>query len=162
MKVAIIHDWLTGLRGGERCLQAFLEMYPEADIFTLVHVPGSTAPEIDARVKETSFLQKLPGVRRYYRALLPLFPRAIRSFDLSGYDLVVSLSHAAAKNVQVPQGTLHLCYCFTPMRYIWDQVGVYFGRFTPLLWPIIRALRSWDRRGSKGVDHFIAISDFVA
>jgi glycosyltransferase involved in cell wall biosynthesis len=162
MKVALVHDWLTGLRGGERCLQAFLKMYPSADIFTLLHVPGATAPEIDARVKKTSFLQRLPGVARYYRALLPLFPRAVRSFDLRGYDLVISLSHAAAKNVVVPEGTLHLCYCFTPMRYIWDQVRVYFGRLTPLLWPIIRALRSWDRRGSKGVDRFVAISDFVA
>lgn len=162
MKVALVHDWLTGMRGGERCLEAFLSIYPEADIFTLLHIPGATSGAIDARVKCTSFLQRLPRIERYYRALLPLFPRAIRSFDLSGYDLVVSLSHAAAKNVVVPEGTLHLCYCFTPMRYIWDQVEVYFGKLTPLLWPIIRSLRSWDRRGSKGVDRFIAISDFVA
>jgi len=162
MKVALVHDWLTGLRGGERCLEAFLQLYPDADIFTLIHVPGATTAAIDARVKHTSFLQRLPGIQRYYRLCLPLFPRAIRSFEFTGYDLVVSLSHAAAKNITVPAGTLHMCYCFTPMRYVWDQVAVYFGKLTPILWPIIRSLRAWDRRGSAGVDHFVAISDFVA
>lgn len=162
MKVALVHDWLTGMRGGERCLEAFLRIYPEADIFTLVHVPGATTAAIDARVRGVSFLQRLPGIRRYYRLCLPLFPRAARSFDFTGYDLVVSLSHAAAKNIVVPPGTLHVCYCFTPMRYVWDQVEVYFGKLTPLLWPLVRALRAWDRRGSAGVDHFVAISDFVA
>lgn len=162
MKVAVIHDWLTGLRGGERCLQAFLSIYPEADIYTLLHVPGSTDALIDSRVKGTSFIQKLPGARRYYRALLPFFPLAIRKFDLRGYDLVISLSHAAAKNVRIPKGTLHICYCFTPMRYIWDQAYSYFGRLTPLLWPVIKFLRRWDYTHSRGVDHFVAISRFIS
>ncbi len=162
MKVALVHDWLTGLRGGERCLQAFLHIYPDADIFTLLHVPGATDALIDARVKETSFLQNLPAARRLYRLCLPLYPRAIRSFDFSGYDLVISLSHAAAKNISVPEGVPHICYCFTPMRYVWDQAKFYFGAATPLLWPLIRSLRNWDMRGSEGVDAFVAISSFVA
>jgi glycosyltransferase involved in cell wall biosynthesis len=162
MRVAIVHDWLTGMRGGERCLEAFLCIYPDAHIFTLIHVPGSTSPEIDRRVVGTSFLSSLPGIRRYYRALLPFFPLAARQLDLSGYDLVVSLSHAAAKNVTIPHGVPHVCYCFTPMRYVWDQVPYYFGRVGRLLMaPLLSFLRGWDRRGAKSVTHFVAISSFV-
>jgi glycosyltransferase involved in cell wall biosynthesis len=162
MKIALVHDWLTGLRGGERCLQAFLELYPDADIFTLLHVPGTTSAGIDARVKQTSFLQKFPRVEKYYRLLLPLYPWAAGSLNLNGYDLIISLSHAAAKNVKVPKRAVHICYCFSPMRYIWDQTFNYFGRLTPVLWPIVKYLRSWDLAGSKRVDHFVAISKFVA
>jgi glycosyltransferase involved in cell wall biosynthesis len=162
MKVAIVHDWLTGLRGGERCLEAFLRLYPAADIFTLLHVPGSTTLGIDERVHTTSFLQSLPAVSRYYRAMLPLFPAAVSGFSFRGYDLVVSLSHAAAKNIRVPDDVPHVSYCFTPMRYIWDQADVYFGSATPAMWPLIRYLRGWDIRGNRGVDHFVAISRFVA
>jgi len=162
MKVAILHDWLTGLRGGERCLEVFLAMYPEADVFSLIHVPGSTSLQIDRQVKGTSWLQRIPGVHRFYRVLLPLFPSAARSLDLTGYDLVISISHAAVKNVKVPPGAPHLCYCLTPMRYVWDQAETYFGKATVLLWPILQWLRSWDRSGSAGVTRFIAISSFVA
>ncbi len=162
MKVALVHDWLTGLRGGERCLQAFVAMYPQADIFCLIHVPGSTTPQIDAQVKGTSFLQRLPGVAKYYRALLPLYPLAAHSIDLSNYDLVISVSHAAAKNVRVGTKTVHLCYCLTPMRYAWDQARTYFGAATPVLSPLLRHLRQWDKQGSASVDRFIAISRFVA
>lgn len=163
MRVALIHDWLTGMRGGERCLEAFLRMYPEADIFTLVHLPGTTTPEIDARVKATSWLNRVPGIAKIYRGLLPLFPLAIRSFDLRGYDLVISLSHAAAKNVRAPEGVPHICYCFTPMRYIWDQAPVYFrGVGLYLAQPLLWCLRRWDRAGSSGVTEFVAISSFVA
>jgi len=162
LKVALVHDWLTGLRGGERCLDTFLQLYPEADVFALLHVPGTTTSRIDARVRRTSWLQRLPGVRRYYRWLLPLYPFAIASLDLRGYDLVISLSHAAAKNVKVPKGVRHICYCFTPMRYIWDQAQAYFGRMAPILQPLLRALQRWDLAGSRRVDHFVAISRFVA
>jgi len=163
MKVAIVHDWLTGMRGGERCLEAFLCLYPQSEIFTLIHIPGTTSREIDRRVKQTSFLSKLPGVRRYYRALLPFYPVAVRSLDLRGYDLVISLSHAAAKNVRVEPGVTHVCYCFTPMRYIWDQVAYYFTPLQRFLgFPILERLRRWDQRGSKGVTHFVAISPFIA
>jgi glycosyltransferase involved in cell wall biosynthesis len=163
MKVALVHDWITGMRGGERCLEAFLDIYPEADIFTLVHIPGTTTARIDSRVKATSFLNRIPGIARLYRALLPLFPLAARSLRLDGYDLVISLSHAAAKNVRVPQGVSHICYCFTPMRYIWDQAPAYFrGLSLYLVQPILWPLRAWDRRGAKRVTEFVAISSFIA
>lgn len=162
MKVALIHDWITGYRGGEKCLSAILELYPEADIFTLIHIPNTTTKEIDSRVKKTSFLQKLPNVQNYYRYLLPLFPFATKSFDLKSYDLVISLSHAVAKNVKVNKNTIHICYCFTPMRYIWDQAIFYFGKKTKILYPMLWILRIWDKRCAKNVTHFVAISNFIA
>lgn len=162
MRVALIHDWLNGMRGGERCLQAFLCLYPEADIFTLFHQPGTTSPEIDARVKKVSFLQRIPGAKRWYRHLLPLYPAAVRRFDLRGYDLIISLSHAAAKNINVPKGSLHICYCFTPMRYIWDQAEAYLGSKRGLFWPFIERMREWDQKSSRGVHQFVAISHFIA
>lgn len=162
MKVALVHDWLNGMRGGERCLEAFLAMYPDADIVTLLHVPGSTSARIDSRVTQVSWLNQLPRVQCYYRYLLPLFPLAIRDLDLRGYDLVVSLSHAAAKNIRVPKGVPHVSYCFTPMRYIWDQSREYFGNATPFLWPVIQGLRRWDRRGGAAPEALVAISRFIA
>jgi len=162
MRVALVHDWLTGRRGGEHCLEAFLSLYPDADIYTLVHVPGATSERIDQNVRGVSFFRYLPRVERYYRALLPLYPAAIRSIKLEKYDLVISLSHAAAKNVTVPKGCVHVCYCFTPMRYVWDQVRFYLGRLTILAWPLVWLLRRWDARGSQGVTHFLSISKFVS
>jgi len=167
MKIALVHDWLTGMRGGERVLEAFLALYPDADVLALVHVPGSVTAEIESRVRQVSWLSRLPGIKRYYRTLLPFFPSAARSLDLSGYDLVISLSHAAAKNVIVKNKTglpnaRHVCYCFTPMRYIWDQVESYLGKARFFFWPFISALRRWDVRGAKRVDNFVAISKFVA
>jgi glycosyltransferase involved in cell wall biosynthesis len=162
VKVALVHDWLTGLRGGEKCLQALLSLYPEADLFTLVHIPGKTTPQIDAAVKGTSFLDRLPGVRNYYRALLPFYPMASAGLDLAGYDLVVSVSHAAAKNVRISPHTRHISYCLTPMRYIWDQAHSYFGAAVYGLWPVLAGLRVWDRRGSSRVNQFVAISRFVS
>lgn len=163
MRVALVHDWLTGMRGGEQCLQAFLELYPDAHIYTLLHVPGSTTAQIDAAVRGTSSLNRLPAVKKYYRCLLPFFPMAIRSLKIPNrYDLVISLSHAAAKNVQVPTGATHICYCFTPMRYIWDQVESYLGMLRFPAWPLIKYLRSWDLKGANTVDQFVAISRFVA
>lgn len=162
MKVALVHDWLTGYRGGEKCLDAFLSIFPDADIYTLIHIPGKTSRRIDERVVQTSFLQKIPGIQSSYRYFLPFFPKAVKSFSFEGYDLVISLSHAAVKNIEVPEGVPHLCYCFTPMRYVWDQIPHYFGRKAWLLWPILKRLRAWDKRKSKGVTQFVAISKFVA
>ena len=161
-KVALVHDWLTGMRGGEKCLQAFLKIYPQADIFTLLHVPGVTTQEIDRAVKSSSFIRHIPAAKKVYRHLLPLYPAAANSLDLSGYDFVISLSHAAAKNVKVQRSAKHISYCFTPMRYIWDQVHTYFGKLTPLLWPLIKSLRHWDIKSTQSVDHMVAISNFVA
>jgi len=154
------------MRGGERCLEVFCELFPEAPLFTLLHVPGTVSPVIERRRIVTSFIQTLPAARTAYRRYLPLFPAAVRGLDVSGYDLVLSLSHCVAKSVRVAPGTLHLSYCFTPMRYVWDLYDDYFGvRAGPLtralMPPVAAALRRFDRR-TEGVDHFVAISDHIA
>jgi glycosyltransferase involved in cell wall biosynthesis len=166
-KVALVHDWLTGMRGGERCLEVFGELFPDADLYTLLHVPGSVSPAIERRRIVTSFIQRLPQAERRYRHYLPLFPAAVRAFDLRGYDLVLSSSHAVAKSVRVPAGALHVCYCFTPMRYVWDLYDDYFGPRAGLaarlvMPPVAAWLRRWDRKTAAGVDQFVAISRFVA
>ena len=167
LKVALVHDWLTGMRGGERCLEVFCELFPAADLYTLLHVPGSVPPVIERRSIVTSFIQRLPDAQRRYRHYLPLFPAAIRRLDLAGHDLVLSSSHAVAKGVRVPPGALHVCYCFTPMRYVWDLYDEYFGpraglAVRLLMPPVAAALRRWDRKTAAGVHHFVAISRFVA
>ena len=128
MKLALVHDWLTGMRGGEKALEVVCERFPEAELFTLLHVRGSVSPIIERRPIHTSFVQVLPGARRYYRNYLPLFPTAIEQFSFDRFDRVLSLSHCVAKSVVTPGGVPHLCYCFTPMRYAWDQFDAYFGR----------------------------------
>jgi glycosyltransferase involved in cell wall biosynthesis len=167
-RVALVHDWLTGLRGGERVLQAICELYPDADVFTLVHVPGSCGPVIESRRITTSFLQRLPGARTRYRHFLPLFPAAIESLDLSGYELVVSTSHAVAKGCRPAAGARHVAYIHTPMRYVWDQFDAYFG--PGRAGPITRAaahlvapwLRRWDVRSTARAHAMIANSRFVS
>lgn len=167
MRVALVHDWLTGMRGGEKCLQVLIEMFPEAQIFTLLHVPGSVSPEIEARPIHTSFINSLPGVRDIYRYYLPLFPKAIERFDLRGYDLIISTSHCAAKGAHPPDGVPHLCYCLTPMRYVWDLYDQYFGphRVGPLVRTVMPHiaghLRRWDRRASERVSAFVACSEHI-
>lgn len=165
MKVAIAHDWLTGMRGGEKCLEVFCELFPEATIFTLLHNKGSVSPAIEKMRIETSFIQSLPGAATKYRDYLPLFPRAIESFDLRGFDLVLSSSHCAAKGVKVPEGPTHICYCYTPMRYAWVFFNEYFGNLNPvkrkIVSIIIERLKRWDLRTNENVDFFIAISDNV-
>ncbi len=126
-RVALVHDWLTGMRGGERCLEVFCELFPDAPLFTLLHVPGSVTPTIERRRIVTSFVQRLPQAAARYRYYFPVFPLAIGRFDLSEYDLVVSMSHCVAKGVRVSPHALHLCYCFSPMRYVWDLSSDYFG-----------------------------------
>jgi glycosyltransferase involved in cell wall biosynthesis len=168
MRVALVHDWLTGMRGGEKVLRSLLRMFPDADIFTLLHVKGSVAAEIEARPIHTSFVQRLPGVARHYRRYLPLFPAAIGSLDLSGYDLVISSSHCVAKGAKRGQDALHVCYCFTPMRYVWDRYDDYFGPGKlgiPARWivpHVAEALRAWDVATAARVDHFVADSRYVA
>jgi glycosyltransferase involved in cell wall biosynthesis len=165
-RVALVHDWLTGMRGGERCLEVFCELFPSAPLFTLLHVPGSVSPVIERRRIVTSFVQRLPAAATRYRHYLPLFPAAVRALPLAGYDLVISLSHCVAKAVRVPAGALHLCYCFTPMRYVWDLEDDYArdaGWLTRVaLPPLAAALRRWDRRHVDGVDEFVAISHHIA
>ncbi|MBN1592864.1 MAG: glycosyltransferase [Candidatus Coatesbacteria bacterium] len=165
MRIAIVHDWLTGTRGGERILEALCEMLPTATIFSLLHVPGTVSKAIEEHPIRTSFVQRLPLVREHYRLYLPLFPKAIESLDLSGYDLVLSVSHCAAKGAVPPTGTVSICICLTPMRYAWDQFDSYFPPRTvrrALVTPFINRLRKWDRETSDRVQHFVAISEFVA
>ena len=120
LRVALVHDWLTGMRGGEKVLEALCGIWPAADLFTLLHQPGTVSPTIERRRIVTSFVDRLPFGHRYYRHFLPLFPLAIEQFDLDGYDLVVSTSSCAAKSAVTAPATPHLCYCHSPMRYAWD------------------------------------------
>jgi glycosyltransferase involved in cell wall biosynthesis len=165
MRVALVHDWLTGLRGGEKVLEDLIELYPDATIFTLVRREGSTSARIESRPIVTAFTQKLPFARTHYRWYLPLFPWAVESLDLSGFDLVLSSSHCAAKGVIPPPGSVHICYCHTPMRYVWDRFEDYFGngaRARLLYGPMAALLRRWDQRSARRVDHFVANSSYVA
>ncbi|MEW6439700.1 MAG: glycosyltransferase [bacterium] len=167
-RMALVHDWLTGMRGGEKCLKIFCEMFPRADVFTLFQVSGAAEPAVAARVAGRSFLQALPGLGRYYRYLLPLFPAAVEGLDLTGYDPVVSISHCVAKGAIAAPGGRHVCYCLTPMRYCWDLFPLYFGRpdrgglrrFPAGL--VAHYLRLWDVAASNRVDTFVAVSKFVA
>jgi glycosyltransferase involved in cell wall biosynthesis len=156
------------MRGGERTLDAICELFPDAHRFTLLHVPGSVSPTIEAGPMHTSFIQRLPLAARYYRPLLPLFPAAIEQFDLDAFDVVISSSHCAAKSA-IPTGRArHLSYCFTPMRYAWDQFDAYFGpaRVGPVASRMFRwglsAMARWDVSTAGRVDRYVAISQYVA
>jgi glycosyltransferase involved in cell wall biosynthesis len=160
VKTALVCDWLTGMRGGERCLDAVCQLFPDADIFTLVHSRGDVSQNIESHKIITSYIQKLPG--KNFRIYLPLFPHAIQQFDLSGYDLILSFSHCAAKGVKVPEKVPHICYCHTPMRYAWNMRDEYL-RHSSLLKKymaqlILDYLKNWDRETSSSVTHFIANS----
>lgn len=168
MRVAITHDWLTGMRGGERCLEVFCELFPQARIFTLLHVAGSVSRRIEGMPIEVSALKWLPGVSHYYRSLLPAFPWLVEGFDLAGHDLILSSSHCVAKGVRVPSGALHIAYVYTPMRYVWDLYDEYFGpgRASAVQRGVMallrRRLQRWDASVAARVDHFVAISRHVA
>jgi glycosyltransferase involved in cell wall biosynthesis len=154
------------MRGGERCLEVVCELFPEAPLFTLLHVPGRVSATIERRQIVTSFVQRLPAAASSYRRYLPLFPAAIAGFDLRGFDLVLSLSHCVAKAARAEQGALHLSYCFSPMRYVWDLYDDYFGARAGvatrlLMRPVAAALRRWDRE-TAGVHDFVAISRHIA
>ncbi|HYO78707.1 MAG TPA: glycosyltransferase [Thermoanaerobaculia bacterium] len=163
-RVAVIHDWLTGMRGGESVLEAILDALPEADLFTLFHFRGSMSEKIERRNIHVSSLQLLAMRASDYRHLLPLYPRAAREFDLRPYDLIVSSSHCVAKGVNA-HGKPHLSYCHTPMRYIWDRFDDYFPRSKPLrraaVMSIAPFLRRWDVKTADEVTTFVANSTFV-
>lgn len=170
-RVAIVHDWLTGMRGGEAILDVICELFPRADLFTLLQTDYKMSPNIlNGRAVHTSFLQGLMGMRQFsvgYRKLLPLFPKAAESLDVSKYDLILSNTHCVAKGVKKKDGALHIAYVSTPMRYIWDMFDEYFGPGKSSL-PVTLAakacrgyLQRWDVESTKGVDHLIANSRFV-
>lgn len=170
-RVALVHDWLTGMRGGEKVLEAALELFPQAEIYTLLHRADRVSDLINSRRIHVSWLNSLPGVSHYYRYLLPLMPWAIEGFDLGDCDLVLSFNHCVAKGVRLTprpgrRPPLHICYCHTPMRYVYDQFQDYFAdgsrgwlRFgAGLLRP---ALMRWDKKSSRGVSAFVANSENV-
>jgi len=156
------------MRGGEKVLVSLARLLPGAPIHTLLHVPGSVAPELEARTIHTSFVQRLPAAARLYRHYLPLLPAAAASLKIGDAELVVSSSHCAAKGVRVPRGAVHVCYCHTPMRYVWDRFDDYFGpgRVSPPVRLAVRLLavylRRWDVATARRVDAFAANSRWVA
>lgn len=170
MRVAIVQDWLVIYGGAERVLEHILDMFPEADLFSLIDfVPDEQRHFLRGRKPKTSFLQNIPGAKNNYRKLLPLMPFAIEQFDLSDYDLVISSSYCVAKGVLTGPNQLHICYCHSPMRYAWDHYHEYLrelnlqtglkGLFAK--WQLHK-IRTWDVRSNNSVDHFIANSQFVA
>ncbi len=171
MKIALVHDWLTGMRGGEKCLEAFCRRFPDATLHTLLHRPGKLSPAIERMDIRTSFLQRLPGATKHYRHLLPLMPRAIESLELPrDVDLVLSFSHAVAKSVATPPGVPHVCYCFTPMRYAWHLRDQYIAEEASA-WPrpwdwarnhLLDRIREWDRATADRVTQFVAISETIS
>jgi glycosyltransferase involved in cell wall biosynthesis len=166
MRVALVHDWLTGIRGGEKCLEIFCQLFPSADLYTLVYVPAKVSPTLRRMNVKTCFVNRLPWAKRAYRYYLPLFPAAIERFNLAGYDLVLSSSHCVAKGI-FPHRALHIAYVHAPMRYVWDQHDSYFGAGSSWISRIgmslcRRSLQQWDVRSASRVDYFIANSKNVA
>ena len=170
MKVALVHEWFTTYAGSEKVLAAILSLYPDADLFCLIDYLSDSERAPFAKTKiTTSFLQKIPFSKWLYRYLLPLMPLAIEQHDLSGYDLIISNSHAVAKGVFTGPDQLHICYCYTPMRYAWDfqhqylkDSGLEKGLESALARYFLHHIRMWDLRTSNSVDYFIACSGYIA
>jgi glycosyltransferase involved in cell wall biosynthesis len=166
MRVAIVHDWLVGMRGGEKCLEVFCELFPGADLYTLVYSPEKISSTIWRMKIHTSWVDRMPAVERTYRYYLPLFPRTIEALNLRDYDLILSSSHCVAKGI-FPHRALHVAYIHAPMRYVWDMYDSYFDSAasfaTRVGMRLFRGyLQRWDLRSSQRVDHFIANSNNVA
>jgi glycosyltransferase involved in cell wall biosynthesis len=166
MKVAIIHYWLVNWRGGEKVIEALLELYPDADIFTHVYDKKGIEGKLEGRNIKTTFINTLPFAKKLYQKYLPLMPIALEQLDLGEYDLVISSESGPAKGVIVGPDTLHVCYCHSPMRYVWDMYPSYLassGFVTRLIMrPFIHYLKMWDRLSADRVDHFIANANFIA
>ncbi len=166
MKIALVQDWLIHLRGGEKVLEALAEIYPEATIYTLFCRKSRLEGKLLEMEIKTSFLQWIPGICRFYRWLLPLLPWVIRTLRIDPETrLVISSSHCVAKGIRIPPGARHLCYCHTPMRYLWGYEKDYFGNWPGLLralvMPVLERLRGWDKRVNLSVDTFVANSENV-
>lgn len=166
MKVAIIHYWLVNMRGGEKVLQALCRIFPQADIYTHVYDPAAIGDAFAGHTTKTTFIQRLPGARRFYQNYLPLMPLALKQLDLRDYDLVISSESGPAKGIRTAPGALHICYCHTPMRYAWDLYDEYRSS-APwlkrlLMPPVMHYMRRWDVSSAAKVDHFVANSHFIA
>ncbi|MGI5837742.1 MAG: glycosyltransferase family 4 protein, partial [Chloroflexota bacterium] len=167
MKIALIHDYLNQYGGAERVLEILHGLFPEAPIYTSIYDPSAMPADYRRWDIRTSFMQRLPGVMRHHQIYMALYPLAFESFDLSQYDLVISNSSAWCKGVVTPPSTLHLCYCLTPMRWVWNYREYVqrerFGKHIRLVLPVfMNWLRLWDRVTADGVDHFATISRTVA
>ena len=170
MRIAIVHDWLDTWGGAENVLAAVLDLYPDGDLYAIVDfLTKADRARLGARRIRTSFIQHLPFARRHFRKYLPLMPRAVERFDLSGYDLIISSSHAAAKGVMTGPNQFHICLCYSPARYAWELERQYLGDAGLDRWPLVglarrtmRRFREWDLRAAKRVDRFVAISDYIA
>lgn len=165
MRVAIIHYWLVGMRGGEKVLEALCRLYPQADLYTHVVDPARISQRLRDHVIDTTFIARLPGARRHYQKYLPLMPLALEQLDLRGYDLVLSSEAGPAKGVLAAPGARHVCYCHSPMRYIWDEYPEYARSVPAVLRPLMAGvahrMRQWDVTSAARVDRFIANSSFV-
>ena len=166
MKVAIVHYWLINMRGGEKVIEALCRIFPQADIFTHVVDPDALSPTLKQHTIHTSFINRLPRSKKWYQKYLPLMPRALEELDLTGYDLIISSESGPAKGVIAPPDALHLCYCHSPMRYLWDQHHVYrrdSGRLTGAVLSLVAPrLRVWDTASAARIDRIIANSHHVA
>ncbi|KEQ15491.1 glycosyl transferase family 1 [Endozoicomonas montiporae] len=169
MKVAIVHDWLVTYGGAERVLEQILNIFPEADLFSLIDfIDDDKRDFIRNKKVKTTFIQSFPLAKSNYRSYLPFFPIAIKQFDLQKYDIVISSSHCVAKSVSTAPHQLHICYCYTPARYAWDLQKQYLSGtgFSSIKIFILRhylsRFRMWDRANSKNVDYFIACSDYIS
>lgn len=171
MKIAIVHEWLVNYAGSEKVVESFTNIWPEADVFTLVDFLTDKERKIILKGKqtETSFIQHLPYAKKHHRKYLPLFPKAIESFNLSEYELIISSSHSVAKGVKTNKDQLHICYCHSPMRYAWDEADYYLkeanltkGIKGKIAMSTLKYLRKWDLKSADNVDYFIANSNHIA
>ncbi len=166
MKVAIIHYWFVNWRGGEKVVESLLDLYPDADVFTHVYDVALTEGKLQNRIVHTTFIDSLPWSKKIYQKYLPFMPIALEQLDLREYDLVISSESGPAKGVITRPDSLHVCYCHSPMRYVWDMYPDYIksaGRLTRwLMRPLVHYLKIWDRMSADRVDYFIANSSFVA
>lgn len=169
-RIALVHDWLTGMRGGEYVLEAIAEVFPKSELFTLIYIPGKISPELTILKRHTSWLQKVPGIEKRYRHFLPWMPSAIEKFDLTGFDLILSSSHCVAKGIRKPPGSVHVSYVHAPMRYIWNRYDDYFGKGRSSFPVRVAAklvrkrLQKWDRSVSSSdrIDSILANSQYIA
>jgi glycosyltransferase involved in cell wall biosynthesis len=164
-RVALVHYWLVRMRGGERVLERVLRLFPEADIFTHVYDPAAVSDLIRSRPVKTTFIDKFPNSRKFYQRYLPFMPLALEELDFSGYDLVISFEAGPAKGVITAPHTLHVCYCHSPMRYLWDSYGEYkttAGGITRMVMALaFHRLRIWDVSTAARVDGFMSNSTFI-
>lgn len=166
MRIAIIHYWLVGMRGGEKVLEEIASLYPQADIYTHVADPTRLSPALADRNIQQTFIGGLPFARRAYKAYLSFMPRALEAIDLRGYDLILSSESGPAKGVIAPPDARHLCYCHSPMRYVWDQFADYARGLNPVarayFCQVAHRMRVWDATAAQRVDRYLANSAFIA